>query len=57
MPILLATVTTVVRHVCLHNAVEVDSSDCRYGCKVYRCSVCHTTAVVHNPTYGCRKTR
>jgi hypothetical protein len=55
MPV--ALVTVVRPHVCFRNAAEVGSSDCAFGCKVFRCSVCHTTAVVHNPTYGCRKTK
>lgn len=50
-------VTVVRPHICIRNAVEIGSSNCRYGCKVFRCTTCHCTAVVHNPTYGCRGDR
>lgn len=50
-------VTMVRPHICHRNAVEIGMSDCEHGCKIYRCTACGTTAVVHNPIYGCRKTK
>ena len=50
-------VTMVRPHICARNAIEYGMSNCQYGCKIYRCSACGTTAVVHNPTYGCRRTK
>lgn len=51
MPI--ALITQVRPHICVRNAIEIALSDCPSGCKVFQCSVCHTTGVVHSPTYGC----
>jgi hypothetical protein len=50
-------VTIVRPHICAWNAEEIRSADCQWGCKVFRCSKCGTTAVVHNATYGCRKAK
>ena len=33
---------------------EARMSDCRYGCKVYRCATHGTERVLHNAMYGCR---
>lgn len=52
MPITL--ITQVRPHICHYNALEVGSSDCRYGCKVFQCSVCHAKSVVHSWVYGCQ---
>lgn len=34
---------------------EIAMSDCRYGCKVFRCRHCERESVVHSRTYGCRQ--
>lgn len=36
------------------NLTEVRMSDCRYGCKVFRCGSCGDESVLHSATYGCR---
>lgn len=33
--------------------LEVRMSDCRYGCKIYRCR-CGEETLIHSATYGCR---
>lgn len=36
-----------------HMPEESGMSECRYGCKIYRCP-CGKVGVMHNATYGCR---
>lgn len=47
-------VATMVRFVKInHRPMEYKMSDCRYGCKEYRCP-CGKKGEIHNSTYGCR---
>jgi hypothetical protein len=42
-------------HDCDFWQTEIGLSNCRYGCKIYRCSKCgDDEKVLHNATYGCK---
>lgn len=45
----------MVGHDCDRSSqTEIYMSDCRYGCKVFRCSGCSAERIIHSATYGCR---
>lgn len=48
------TMRVIPPHTCSTWAWEIAMSDCPYGCKIYLCQICHTKALVHNVTYGCK---